>query len=132
MVSFKIFIVPIVVFFICLPYLARKNPLLMFITLGSFGITVILTLLYPAYASLKDRKTYLYLQEQNFALWKKSQSHSLKDRWVARKAMDAIYMQDPSLAKRMKLANKIAFILLTVWSLSFLCILLSVFVSQAH
>ena len=125
-ISLKIFIVPIVFFLICVPYMAERKPLLAFIAFFSFGITIILVSIYPVYASLK---TDSYVQKHDFQLWKKSKSASFKDRREAGKAIKAMDMQVPCLAKRMKLAHRIAFILLTTWSLVFLCILLFVLIS---
>jgi hypothetical protein len=106
--------------------MAEKNPLLAFIAFFSFGITVILVSIYPIYAGIK---TDSYVQKNDFQLWKKSKSTSFKDRREAGKAIKAIDMQVPYLAKRTKLAHKIAFILLTIWSISFLCIFLYILIS---
>lgn len=89
----------------------------MFVILVSLAITIILALLYPLYVGLKTDR---YVQKHNFQLWKKSKSHSLKERIEAGKEISAMSIQIPCLEKHVKFANKVAFALLTVWTLIFL------------
>ena len=119
-ISFKIFIAPITVFLVCIPYLAKKNLLLTFIILASLAITLILASLGLMFVSLKADR---YIQKHDFQLWKKTKSHSLKDRMEAGKAISSIYTQVPCLAKTSEFANNIAFVLLTSWTVIFLLIL---------
>jgi hypothetical protein len=119
-ISFKMFVVPIAIFLVSVPYLAKKNLPLMFVILASLAITLILASLGLLYASLKANR---YIQKHDFQLWKKIKSHSLKDRMEAGKAMSSIYMQVPCLAKPLELANNIAFVLLTIWTIGFILIL---------
>lgn len=116
-ISFKVFIVPIAIFLVCVPYLAKKDMPLMFVILISLAITLIFSSLGLLYVGLKADR---YLQKNDFQLWKKSKSPSLKERREAGKAISAIYMQVPCLAKPFKLANNIAFVLLIIWTIVFL------------
>ncbi len=111
---FWIFIAPIAIFFVCIPYLAKKNLPLMFAILASLAIILIFASLGFLYVGLRiDR----YVQKHDFQLWKKSKSHSFKDRREAGKAMTAMSMRTPCLEKHVRYANKVAFILLTIWTL---------------
>lgn len=114
---FWIFILPIAIFIVFGFPLVTKYPVLIAIVLISFFITFILLLLCFLYVGLKiDR----YIQKHNFHLWKKSKSHSLRDRREASKEIKSLSMQIPSLEKSSKYANKIAFILLIIWTVIFL------------
>ncbi len=119
-ISFKVFIVPIAFFLVSLPYLAKKNLPLTFAIFVSLAITLILASLGLFYVSLKADR---YIQKHEFQLWKKTKSHSLKDRMEAGKAISSIYVQVPCLAKTLKFANNIAFVLLVIWTITFLLIL---------
>ena len=114
---FGLFIIPVAIFLVCLPYLANKSPLLMFIILASLGIAIILASLYPLYGGFKINH---YVQKHNFQLWKKSKNPSLKERMDASKEINSLVMQTPCLEKYLKHGNKIAFILLIIWTLIFL------------
>jgi len=116
--SFGLFIVPVAILFVFLLPLGIKNhPILVAAAFVSLAITVILSSLGFLYVGLRiDR----YVQKHDFQLWKKSKSPSFKDRREAGKAMNAMSMQTPYLEKYVKYANRIAFTLLTIWTLMFL------------
>jgi hypothetical protein len=114
---FWMFIAPIVVFLICFPYLIKRNPSLTVIILVSFATTLILISLYSLYVAFI---TNSYVQKHDFHLWKKSKSPSLKERQEAGREIMSLVSQTPYLEKYEKHANKIAFVLLTIWTLIFL------------
>jgi len=118
-ISFKVFIVPIAIFLVCVPYLAKKNLPLMFVILISLVVTLIFASLGLLYVGLKAGR---YLKKHDFQLWKKSKSHSLRERMEAGRTVSTVYMQLPCLAKPLEFANKIAFVLLTIWTIMFLVI----------
>jgi len=118
-ISFGLFIVPITIFLVFLLPLATKYPALIAILSVSFAITFVLLLLCCLCVGLKTDR---YVQKHNFQLWKKSKSHSLKERREAAKAINSMSMQIPYLEKYLKYLNKIAFILFTIWTLIFLAI----------
>ena len=114
--SFGIFIAPIAISFGCVP-LITKYPVPIAILLVSFVITFIPILLYALYgAFITDR----YVQKHDFHLWKKSKNHSLRKRREAEKEINSLVMQTQCLEKHVKYANKVAFILLAIWTLIFL------------
>ena len=111
-----LFIVPIAVLSVFfLPLGIEKQPLLIAAACVSLVINSIFTALCASYVGLKADR---YVQKHDFHLWKKSKSHSLRDRREAAKAIDS--MQIPYLEKPVKYANKVAFVLLIVWILIFL------------
>ena len=114
---FWIFILPIAIFLVVGFPLVTKYPVPIAILLVSFAITVILASLYPVYVGLKTDR---YVQKHKFSLWKKSKSHSLRDRREASKEIRSLASQIPYLEKHVKYANKVAFILLAIWTLIFL------------
>jgi hypothetical protein len=116
-ISFMIFIIPVAIFLLCIPFLIKKNPPLTFIFLASLAITIIISSSGLLYASIKVER---YFQTHDFHLWKKLKSCSLKDRMEAAKAINHLSTQVPELDRCLKHANKIAFILLTTWTIIFL------------
>lgn len=115
-ISFTIFVAPIAIFVISIPYLAKKNIPLLFVMIASLGVTLILASLGLFFVGLKADR---YVQKHDFPLWKKSKSHSLKDRMEAGRSINAMCMRTPCLEKRMRYANKLAFTLLAIWTLLF-------------
>jgi len=114
---FWIFILPIAIFIVFGFPLVIRYPVLLAILLVSFVITFVPILLYALYvAFITDR----YVQKHDFHLWKKSKSHSLRDRREASKEIRSLASQIPYLEKHVKYANKVAFILLAIWTLIFL------------
>jgi hypothetical protein len=110
-----LFIVPIAILSIFfLPFGIEKQPLLIAAACVSLTINSIFAVLYALYVGLKADR---YVQKHDFHLWKKSKSHSLRERREAARAIDS--MQIPSLEKSFRYANKIAFFLLVVWTLIF-------------
>jgi hypothetical protein len=119
-ISIKIFIAPIAIFLVCVPYLANRNIPLTFIILASLAFVIILASIGLLYVGLKiDR----YVQENDFQLWKRSKSHSLKERIEAGKAIKTMSMHVPQLEECVKKVDKIAFVLLAIWTTIFLLIL---------
>ncbi|OHB58094.1 MAG: hypothetical protein A2Y12_07415 [Planctomycetes bacterium GWF2_42_9] len=116
---FWIFIVPIIAFVLCFPYLIKGNPGLTVIILIFLFITFIIISLYELYGGFI---TNHYVQKHNLNLWKKSKSHSLRERQEAGKEINSLVSQIPCLEKHSNLANKIAFRLLTIWTLIFIVI----------
>jgi hypothetical protein len=114
---FWIFIAPIAIFLVFGFPLITKYPVPIVILLVSFAITFIIISLYALYTGLKTDR---YVQKHDFQLWKKSKSHSLRDRREASKEIRSLSLQVPYLEKYVKYANRIAFILLTIWTLIFL------------
>lgn len=112
--SFKLFIVPVVIFLTFLLPSIKKYPALISIVFATFGVTIILSSLCLLYVALKTER---YVQKHDLQLWEKSKSHSFKDRREAGKAMRSMSMQIPCLEKSLKYANKIAFALLLIWTL---------------
>lgn len=116
-ISFAVFIAPIAIFVLSVPYLAKKNLPLMVLMMASLGVALILASLCTFYVGLKADR---YVQKHDFQLWKKSKSHSLKDRIEAGRSINAMCMRTPCLEKHMRYANKLAFTLLSIWTLIFL------------
>ena len=119
-ISSRIFIAPIAMFLVCVPYLAKRSIPLTFIIFASLSVAIILASIGLLYVSFKiDR----YVQENNFQLWKRSKSHSLKERIESGKAIKTMSMQIPQLKECVKRVDKIAFALLAIWTVIFLTIL---------
>ena len=117
MPPFWIFIAPIAISLVVGIPLVTRYPVPIAIVLVSFIIAIILSGLCCAYVGFKiDR----YVQKHDFHLWKKSKRHSFRDRREASKEIRSLASQIPYLEKHEKYANKVAFILLTVWTLIFL------------
>jgi hypothetical protein len=93
----------------------------------SFIVVFVPIGLYGIYGSfIVDR----YVQKHDFQLWKKSKSASLKDRREAWKAIQAMCMRTPCLEKHMRYADRLAFTLLSIWTLIFLGVLLYIIFSD--
>ena len=112
---FSIFVIPVAISFGCV-FLIEKYPLPVAVLLVSFGITIIGVSLFVSYAGLKINR---YIQENDFQTWKKLHSTSLRDRRDAAKIIKIMSLQIPQLEEYKRKGDKIAFILLTVWSLIF-------------
>lgn len=114
---FWIFILPIAISLVFGFPLVKRYPVLLAILLVSFVITFIPILLYALYGAFITNR---YVQKHDFHLWKKSKSHSLRDRREASKEIRSLASQIPYIEKHVKYANKVAFILLAIWTLIFL------------
>lgn len=114
---FWIFIAPFTIFLVVGIPLVTKYPVPIAILLVSLLIIFVPILLYGLYGAFITGR---YVQKHDFQLWKKSKSASLKDRREAEKAINAMCMRTPYLEKHMRYANKVAFIVLTIWTLVFL------------
>jgi hypothetical protein len=117
---FWIFILPIAIFLVFGFPLVTKYPVPIAVLLIALFITFVLILLCCLYVGLK---TDHYVQKHDFRLWKKSKSHSLKERMEAAKEIKALSMQVPDLERCSYYTNGIAFVLLTIWTIIFLLIL---------
>ena len=123
---FAIFIAPITISLVVGIPLVTEYPVPIATLLVSLIIVFIPILLYGLYgAFITDR----YVQKHDFQLWKKAKSPSLKDRREAEEAINALCMRTPCLERRMTYANKLAFTVLTIWTLIFLGVFLFIIFS---
>ncbi|MFC1677441.1 hypothetical protein ACFL3G_10325 [Planctomycetota bacterium] len=114
---FWIFIAPIIISLVVGIPLVTKYPIPITILLVSFVIIIILASLCLLYEGVKIER---YVQKHNFQLWKKSKSHLYRDRREASKEMKSLSTQIPHLERYSKYINRIAFTLLTIWTLIFI------------
>lgn len=117
MPPFWVFIAPIAISLVVGIPLITRHPVPIAILLVSFGIILVAILLYALYGAFITGR---YVQKHDFHLWKKSKSPSLRDRREASKEIRSLASQIPYLEKHVKYANKVAFILLAIWTLIFL------------
>jgi hypothetical protein len=117
--SFGIFIAPIAISIVIGMPLVTRYPIPIAILIVSFGITFVLVLLCSSYGAIKAN---YYFQKHNFQLWKKSRSHSLRDRTEAVKELESLSLQIPYLIKKRKFVDHIIFILFAIWTLIFLAV----------
>jgi hypothetical protein len=114
---FWVFIAPVAISLVVGIPLVTRYPIPIAIVLGFFIVVIILSGLCYAYVGFKiDR----YVQKHDFHLWKKSTRHSYRDRREASKEIRSLVSQIPYLEKHEKYANKVTFILLSIWTLIFL------------
>ena len=115
---FWLFIAPMVITFMSFP-LIDKYPVPFAIVLVFLFATIILSGLCFFLTGLKANS---YLKKHQFKLWKKSKSRSFWERREAQKEIHSMTLQIPQLEKLYKFSNKIAFILLSIWTLIFLVV----------
>lgn len=115
---FGLFIAPMVITFMSFP-LIDKYPVPFSIVLVSLFATIILSSLSFLLTSPKANS---YLKKHHSQLWAKRYSRSFRERWEARREIHSMILQVPQLEKLYKLANRIAFTLLSIWTLIFLMV----------
>jgi len=114
---FWIFIAPIALLIGAGFPLLTRHPVPIAMAMVSLVIVLVPIALHAVYGSfIVDR----HVQEHDFQLWKKSKSASLKDRSEAWEAILSMCRRTPYLEKHLRYTDRLAFILLSIWTLIFL------------
>ena len=114
---FWIFIAPITIFVAVGFPLIPRYPIPIAVLLVTFSMIFVPLGLYGIYGSFIVGR---YVRKHDFQLWKKSKSTSLKAKREAYEAIQAMCMRTPCLGKHLRYSNKLAFTLLSIWTLIFL------------